>query len=222
MLIYQKINAVMKLVRGVEKASTNKAKGGYKFAGHEAVTEALRDHFATLGIVRSVSMNALNILDGGTVTAHVTVTYTAVEDGSQASFDMFALQPSQTSAKTVEAQQVGQCVSYAVKNIEFKLFALTGDNEADSDTTHNEPSPMRQKAEEREAAEDASEMISNRERAAFLLKQFATATTMADIETTNATIKAEWKTALGSVKGFAESVVAMRTSAIKRVTGVSA
>ena len=46
---------------------------------------------------------------------------------------MPAIQPPQTTAGKVTAQQVGQAVSYAVKNVEFKLFALTGDDTPDSD-----------------------------------------------------------------------------------------
>jgi hypothetical protein len=56
---------------------------------------------------------------------------------------MPAVQPSQTTGKTVTAQQIGQAVSYAVKNIEFKLFALTGDPEPDSDSLPVDAPPPR-------------------------------------------------------------------------------
>lgn len=133
MPIYEKIQKVMQAVKGVEKDSTN-THARYKYAGHEAVTEALRGHFAELGIVRQVSVSSCDILNGGTVQIMVRVSYVDVEDASRIDVDMPAIQPSQTKSKDVTAQQVGQAVSYAVKNVEFKLFSLTGDTEPDSDS----------------------------------------------------------------------------------------
>jgi hypothetical protein len=130
--IYQKIQQVMKAVKGVEKSETNRH-ANYKYAGHEAVTHALRDHFAELGIVRQASASNCQPLANGAVMITVHVTYTDVEDESFITLDMPAIQHSQTKSKEMTAQQIGQAVSYAVKNIEFKLFALTGDTEGDSD-----------------------------------------------------------------------------------------
>lgn len=133
MPIYEKIQKVMQSVKGVEKDSRNNH-ANYKYAGHEAVTEALRGHFADLGIVRQVSVTSCNVLNGGTVQIMVRVSYVDVEDGTRIDVDMPAIQPSQTKSKDVTAQQVGQAVSYAVKNVEFKLFSLTGDTEPDADS----------------------------------------------------------------------------------------
>ncbi|MGH1483863.1 MAG: ERF family protein [Geminicoccales bacterium] len=129
MPIYQKIQQVMQAVKGVEKSEKNKH-AGYKFAGHEAVTAALREKFAELGIVRHASATSCEVLDGGAVKLMVRITYVDVEDSSKIEIDMPAIQPPQGKPS---AQQVGQALSYAVKNCEFKLFALTGDTEADSD-----------------------------------------------------------------------------------------
>lgn len=130
--IYAKIQQVMQTVHGVEKSETN-PHGRYKFAGHEAVTAALRDKFAELGIVRHASATSCEVLEDGTVKLMVRVTYIDVDDGSRIELDMPAIQPPQGRPT---AQQVGQAVSYAVKTTEMKLFALTGDPEPDSDAGH--------------------------------------------------------------------------------------
>ncbi len=208
MPILEKINKVMQLVHGVEKTGVNKAKGGYKFAGHEAVNAALRGHFAELGIVRAVSMVALDILEAGTVKAHVRVTYTDAHDLTAVHYEMFAIQPSQTSKGSLEAQQVGQCLSYAVKNIEFKLFALTGDSEPDSDTTA---------AQERDEPEPESPTSTQaKDRAGELLTMFTRAASLAEVDDISAMVKAEWPD-LRSVKGFAERVGEIRLAAQKRL-----
>lgn len=211
MLIHQKINQVMKLVPGVEKTSTNKAKGSYKYAGHEAVNEALRGHFAELGIVRAAEATNLQILEGGTVTMTVRVTYTAIEDDSSITLSMPAIQPSQTSKGGVEAQQIGQCLSYAVKNIEFKLFALKGDTEPDSDGTA---------AVDREETEDtappAQATQGQKDRAGELLTMLTRATSIADVDEVKAMAKKEWPD-LANVRGFRERLVEVSEAAQKRL-----
>jgi hypothetical protein len=132
--IYQKIQQVMKAVKGVEKSEQN-PHGNYKFAGHEAVTSALRSQFAELGIVRHASALSCDVLETGAVKIMVRVTYVDVEDNSRIELDMPAIQPPQGKPS---AQQVGQAISYAVKTTEMKLFALTGDTEPDSDAGHSD------------------------------------------------------------------------------------
>lgn len=209
MSIYTKINQVMKAVRGVEKTRTN-AHGKFKYAGHEDVNEALRGQFAALGIVRTARMNNCQVLEGGTLLCQCEVSYTDIEDGSFVCVPMWAVQPSQTSGKTVTAQQVGQALSYATKNVEFKLFALTGDNEADSDSTdaynpHERPSsaPPPGKSPQQERAEE-------------LLKMFSAASSLKEAEEVNGMFKREWNDLKG-IKGLAEAVVAQRKNAIDRI-----
>lgn len=149
MPIYQKIQKVMKAVKGVEKDSENRH-GRYKYAGHEAVTEALRDHFAELGIVRQVSATDCKVLDNGAIQIEVHVAYVDAEDESRIDVTMPAVQHSQTTAKTITAQQCGQALSYAVKNIEFKLFCLTGDTEADADSLPLQPANQPQQEQQRD------------------------------------------------------------------------
>jgi hypothetical protein len=133
MSIHAKIIEVMRRVHGVAKDATN-THAKYKYAGHEAVTEALRDHFAELGIVRHPSVVSCETLEGGVIKIMAKVTYVDSEDGTFIECCMPSVQPSQTKEKTFTAQQLGQALSYAVKNIEFKLFCLTGDPDPDSDS----------------------------------------------------------------------------------------
>src|SRR5690606_25624164 len=106
MPIHQKINQVMRAVKGVAKNSRNKF-ADYDYAGHEAVTAALREHYAAIGITRTVSMISCDVLDGGLVKVCVDVTYTDVEDGSKEVCRMFALQHSQTKKRS-EERRVGK------------------------------------------------------------------------------------------------------------------
>jgi hypothetical protein len=137
--IYRKIQQVMLAVKGVEKGDYNQH-AKYKFAGHEAVTSALRTEFANLGIVRHASALSCDVLETGAVKIMVRVTYVDVDDGSRIELDMPAIQPPQGKPS---AQQVGQAISYAVKTTEMKLFALTGDTEPDSDAGHEPPPQSR-------------------------------------------------------------------------------
>jgi hypothetical protein len=222
MPIYQKINRIMQLVHGVEKTNVNKAKGGYKFAGHEDVNAALRGHFADLGIVRSVSASDLKTSEDGTVSLLATVTYTDTEDMTQIVLTMPALQSSQagqTSRSRFEAQQVGQCVSYATKNIEFKLFALKGDNEPDSDSTAARPRDEPSDGVPNGPEDHIDGLPGAKARAGELLTMFTKATTPAEVKEVNDIIKAEWKGSLELVPGYAEKVREVREAAYKRLKG---
>jgi hypothetical protein len=119
---------------------------------------------------------------------------------------MFALQPSQTTGKSVTAQQVGQAVSYAVKNVEFKLFALTGDPEPDSDESNTDP--------ERNQEADSALM----DLAKGMLARFEQAPTLEAIDAVNESFRKEWAR-LKHIPGLSEAIVAQRTSAQKRVRG---
>lgn len=211
MPIHAKINQVMKAVRGVEKTRTN-THGKFKYAGHEDVNDALRGHFAALGIVRCAAMVNCQILDGGTILAHCEVSYTDAEDGSCVMVPMWAVQPAQTSGKTVTAQQIGQALSYATKNVEFKLFALTGDNEEDSDST--------EAYNPRARSEEPADLLTQggaAVRAGELITMYLKAQTLAEVDEVTAIFKAEWKD-LKVVKGLSEKIVEVRAGAQKRLS----
>src|SRR5690606_21588550 len=204
MPIHQKINQVMRAVKGVAKNSRNKF-ADYDYAGHEAVTAALREHYAAIGITRTVSMISCDVLDGGLVKVCVDVTYTDVEDGSKEVCRMFALQHSQTKKGAgVTAQQVGQALSYAVKNVEFKVFSLTGSGENDSDAT-------RVDSDDADPPSEASPE-SLKARAQELLQLVGRAETKKQHEEALEEARAEYSQ-LQSVPSFAESMRAMREGA---------
>lgn len=210
MSIHKKIQQVMQRVVGVSKDRTNKH-GNFKYAGHEDVNEKLRPLFAELGIVREARMLTCQLLEHGTILAHCEISYVDVEDPTAPlRVPMWAVQPAQTSGKTVTAQQIGQALSYAVKNVEFKLFALTGDGEADSDSSE---------------AYNPNEGPSDGAAAALaknLLGQFDTATTLEEVERIRATFKADWAASnFDSVPNLIESIVAAKTNAVQRIKGAS-
>lgn len=205
MPIHKKINEVMKRVRGVEKDSYNQH-GKFKYAGHEAVNERLRGHFAELGIVREARMLDCKVLDGGTLLCSCQVSYVDAEDESRIDVPMWAVQPSQTSGKTVTAQQIGQALSYATKNVEFKLFALTGDNEADSDSS--------------EAYNPTEAPADNAlgQQAKALLAKFDTAESAEVVAAISGDFKKRWEE-FKAIPNLAEAIVASRTNALKRIKG---
>lgn len=206
MPIHQKINQVMLAVKGVTKNSRNKF-ADYDYAGHEAVTAALREHFAAAQIVRSVSMVSCDVLDGGLVKVCVDVTYTDAEDQSSLVCRMFALQHSQTKKGAgVTAQQVGQALSYAVKNVEFKTFALTGSGENDSDATRVDLDDD----DDDRPSEASPESL--KARAQELLQLVGRAENKKQLEEALEEARAEYSQ-LQSVPNFAESMRAMREGA---------
>lgn len=153
MSIQQKILAVMRKVRAIEKGDYNKH-GDYEYVGHDAVTDHLRDHQLAEGIFRQPTVENFQVLADGVITMTVKVTYTDVDDGTFVVCEMPAVQPSQTKAKTVTAQQVGQALSYAIKNIELKLFQIVGGGEPDSDSLpidrdYDERPPARRRQDDR-------------------------------------------------------------------------
>lgn len=206
MPIYQKINRIMRAVNGVARERTNKAKGGYAYAGYDDVNDALRPLFVEHGVVRVANALKLDVLEGGTVSVMVQVCYVDIEDSSELVVPMVALQPSQTSAKTVEAQQIGQAISYAVKNVELKLFALTGNPDSDDverEAIQNEGKP-------------AAPPPGAQARFSEIVAMFRKATTEEEIRSIEAMAKAEWADLQG-LPGAREGLAGARNSALQRV-----
>lgn len=204
--IYQRINAVMREVRGVEKSAFN-PQGKFNYAGHEAVTEAVRDSFVKHGIVQTVSMLACETLEGGVVRTQVRVAWFCDDCPSSCIVsDSWAVQPCTTREGKFTAQQVGQAMSYAVKNIFFKQLMLTGDPERDSDA---EPLESPTRRSEPPPANDADPA---RATAAELLARFGQCQTEAEITKANADIKAKWDT-IKSVPGISDQIQKARQRA---------
>lgn len=156
--IYERIHRIMSDVKGVAKDSVNKH-GGYKYAGHEAVTEELRPAYIRHGVHRSASVKAYH-RNGGDLALEVEVRWTCVDNPSDfLSVVAFGESGALTKSGGVTPQQAGIALSYAVKNAEFKVFALTGDDTPDGDAAspHGE-SILEELIERYESAETAEEI----------------------------------------------------------------
>lgn len=143
MNIHERINAIMADLRGVEKSSRNQHQN-YAYAGHEALNEALRPYFVREKIVQTVNVSDVRI-EGGTLIMMVTIRWACADD--PASFVeqiMAGIQPTTAKSGIPQAQQVGQALSYAVKNAQFKAFQLTDSNEPDSDSQDQQLSDKRE------------------------------------------------------------------------------
>lgn len=211
--ILQRIAAVMADVRGVGKHSRNQH-ANYDYAGHEAVTDALRDPFVKHGIVRKASVISCTV-EHGVVTLLVEVTHMSVDDRTDCvTCVMPAIQPSQTKAGHVTAQQVGQALSYAVKNVEFKLFALTGDDTPDAD--ESDPEITYQPRETTRVQERAPQNDGAQSLAVEYLARFEECKTIDDVNAHNKEVEKNWSRVKG-VEGFSDHFVAARRKARNRV-----
>jgi hypothetical protein len=222
--IVQRVNAVMREVRGVEKASTNQH-GNYKYAGHQAVNDAIRDSFARHGIVQIVSVLD-NHVDGGTVTVKVRVSWISTDSaGSRIDMDGVGIQPSQTTKGGVTAQQVGQAISYAVKCVQFKGLMLRGDNEEDAD--EGDPNGPRDDGGRGAAYDDQDHGYSHangndgngppdaKSLAVDYLARFTECKNSLEVKALSDEIKANWA-ALRGVRDFADHLVKARQKALGR------
>lgn len=208
MPIYQKINRIMRQVNGVSRE--RKHKKGYSYAGYDDVNELLRPLFAEHGVVRVATALKLEILTEGTISVMVQVCYVDSEDGSELVVPMVALQPSQTTAKTVEAQQVGQAISYAVKNVELKLFALTGNPDSDDVDKDVERESIQGEGKPTTPPPGAQARFSE------ICAMFRKATTEAEVQSIEAEAKSEWND-LKDLAGAREGLAGARNAALQRV-----
>ena len=210
MPIYQKINKIMRQAIGV--ARDRKHQKGYAYSGYDDVNELLRPLFAEHGVVRVANALKLEVLAEGTISVMVQVCYVDSEDGSELAVPMVALQPSQTKTKTVEAQQVGQAISYAVKNVELKLFALTGNPDSDD-------ADSRYERDEREAIRDEGKREpppGAQARFSELAAMFRKAESVEEVKRIEAVAKAEWDD-LRDLPGAREGLAGVRNAALQRL-----
>lgn len=205
MPIYQKIIKVMAALHGVAKNS--KHHKGYQYAGYDAVNEALRPLFVAHGIVRVARATKAVVAEQGTIVVDCLISYVDAEDGSSIDVPMVAVQPSQTTNKSVEAQQVGQAMSYACRNVELKLFALTGNPDSDDATAEGEPA----------AAPAVDDGIVAR--GDELIKMLGIAQSKELVLEINKAAKAEWADSLGKIPGYGDRFSAARNAALKRIGG---
>lgn len=212
MPIHQLIQQVMQRVHGVEKTQKHPTKK-YAFAGYNEINERLREHFAQLGIIRQAAITSCADWGNGTVYVQGWVRYTDANDCSFFDIPQACIVPSQTSSKTFEPMQTGQALSYMVKAVELKLFALTGDNEPDVDAVdwervakHALPNGVPGEATGSNDPDALDEQLS----------VFETLGTGPDIQAHSDTLKQAWGT-YRSLPNAVERLTKARTAAFKRV-----
>lgn len=213
--IYQRLNAVMKAVRGVGKHSTNKH-GNYNYVGHEAITDAVRDEYVKHGVVRTASVIDHQLIDGGTVMVKVRVGWVCMDNpSSRLDVEMVAVQPTQTKSGGLTAQQMGQAVSYAVKNAELKCLSLTGDDTPDSD--ESDPNGPRDEGPSNDRSID-NEPYNSPEavEAQGLLAQYSDCKDVTEVKALKALLMSKWPT-LRVVPNLADQIQKCHSKAMARV-----
>lgn len=124
--IVRAMAAVMAEVEGVRK---DRKGPGYKYTGHDDVTEVLRDAFIKCGIVQSVSTKDVTLSEFG-LRMTVIVKWTATEDGTYETSEVPGIAEPilNRDGKNVRPMDLGVGVgmSYAVKYAQLKAFMLVG------------------------------------------------------------------------------------------------
>lgn len=217
--VYQRIAAVMRKVRGVAKRAENQ-QGRYKYAGHEAVTEALRDAYVEHGLVRTCTVESSELVDKGTLFARVRVCWINVDDPEDTHEVLIpTVQPSTLKSGGPSPMQVGMALSYAVKNAEFKTFALTGDDTPDVESDDaapyegpydDEPRPIGRGRQQPPQDDDAFALATE------YLGRFTECRSESDIKALREEIRANWPR-VRSVPDFGERVVVAIRTASKRL-----
>jgi hypothetical protein len=204
--IYQRIAAVMKDVRGVAKRSHNK-QGGFSYAGHEAVTEALRDAYVKHGIVRTASVEGHELIDKGTLVLSVAVSWINIDNPEDRhSVIIPGLQSSVKKDGGASPVQVGMALSYAVKNAEFKCFSLTGDDSPDAESDEVEQYDVARQEDPQNTAQAL---------AVAYLARFSECRTEEESRELKEEIRSNWQS-VRSVPNFGEHMLsAMRKAAIR-------
>ena len=216
--VYQRLSAVMRQVRGVSKGSEN-TQGRFRYAGHEAVTEALRGAYVEHGLVRSANVTKCEVIGAGTVLLTVEVSWINVDDpGDRHTVTIPGLQGSTLKSGLPTHMQIGMALSYSVKNAEFKIFSLTGDDSLDSEDDRAEPhdrpdeyADWNGNAARPASRDEASDL------ALGYLSRFNECQSKADVEKLKAEIRGNWSAVRG-VPDFGEAVVVQSKKALARVS----
>lgn len=198
--IYQRLNAVMRDVRGVAKDRENQHQR-YKYQGHADVTAAVRQSYVEHGVVRSAEILTLTLDTNHTCIVHGRVTWTNIDDRADVhTVTMWAAVPS-TSNKGPAATQSGIALSYLVKQAELKTLALTDDDTPDA---AGDEQTRGQEAAQRSRGVDFGALVA----------AFAKAQTDADMRAASSAVKA---TNGGLTEGQLAELRAARDAAVKRI-----
>ncbi len=204
--IHQRIHAVMLGLRGVEKSGRHQ-QGGYAYAGHEAIASAIRPLFVEHGIVQTIDCGEAVLLDGGHVRLNVNVTWTSVDNPeSFITGSVPAVQQCQTKAGNPTAQQVGQAISYAVKNFQLKTLMLLDSNEVEGESLpHESPHVVDREAEA--AAES-------------MLKQYSGMHSEAEVKLHDKACRERWPEVRG-LQNISDRYRKARQEALDRIKGAA-
>lgn len=214
--IYQRMALVMRDVRGVGKHSRN-PQGNYSYAGHEAVTDALRDAYVKHGIVRTASVIRTEVLADGVLLLTVQVSWICDDHpASRLVVEMPGLQSSVKKDGGMAPVQVGMALSYAVKNAEFKCFALTGDDTPDTEEADNDRDDDLRAERGTQASANGNGRAEPTGLAVEYLARFTECKTADEVKALNELIKKNWDS-VRAVPDFADHLVAARRKAGERI-----
>lgn len=198
--IHQRVAAVMKDLRGVDKGSTN-THFNYKYAGHEAINAAMRPLFLHHGITQTISCSEFRVQQAPTVCSCMVRVRWACTD-NPADFiegDIPALMPA--SAKSgFTPQMAASLISYGCKGYALKVLMLTDSNEPDAGSWTPEPEPP---------------ATSNQHSEAWL-QRLRTVGSVKEIAEINDEVKKNWGL-VRDLSGFSETYAQARKHAIERV-----
>ena len=130
--IYQRMNAVMGEISGVNKDKKANFSGGFKYASHDAVVGAVRPHLVKYGIVMTMTLKEHNI-NGNRLEAVYSVRFTNIDapaDFIENDFLGFGVDNSDKAP--------GSCISYIKKYALLNSLGLeTGDDVDNQHTGHD-------------------------------------------------------------------------------------
>lgn len=175
--IVRAMAAVMAEVEGVRK---DRKGPGYKYTGHDDVTDVLRDAFIKCGIVQSVSTKDVTLSEFG-LRMTVVVKWTATEDGTCETSEVPGIAEPilNRDGKNVRPMDLGVGVgmSYAVKYAQLKAFMLVGGvPDAEEPRRGEAPQPRSNNGATRAPANPVSD-----EQVALLLTEYSAVNSEAEL-----------------------------------------
>jgi hypothetical protein len=129
--IFQRVNAVMKDVKYVQKEN-KKVNGQYTFVSHDSVTAALHGPMSEHGIVMMPTINKL-VQDGNRTVVTMDISFVNADQPD----DRINLQYVGYGIDTQD-KGIGKAISYAVKYALLKMFCLETGDDVEKDNIEHE------------------------------------------------------------------------------------
>lgn len=132
--IHQRLNSVMKIVKGVNKEN-KKVNGQYTFVSHDAVTAKLHDPIAENGILITSSCKSI-LQDGNRTSVMMTVSFINIDnplDRIEVDYPGYGIDP--------QDKGPGKAISYATKLSLLKTFMLETGEDVERDNIDYAPTP---------------------------------------------------------------------------------